>query len=383
MFGRKDKKMSCEENREKISSLIDAEVSPAEKKMLEKHLGMCVKCRTLEEWLRCVKEGISRSAESLAIPTSLRDKVLASLPDMPAQQKPVPWWRRLFLFLLLIFLQVSPAFPWGPEGHEQINKSAALKAPVGQSGFPSFFRSQEGIEAITYNGVEPDRWKRFPGYNRGKGHSLAHYVNLDLVQDLPRARDHIIAMQMHQEKGLDSRVAGLLPYYVIEAYEKLKVSFVEYRDSVKRGLNTRPIEINTLYYAGLLGHYVGDGSQPLHTTAHHHGWIGENHKGHAMDETIHRRFEVDFVRNMKDGDFLEIVGPPSRLRDPFTAVTDYLKKTHSYMEKVYELDKEGAFSTPTPQSLRFVKERLAAASQMLLNLWYTAWLESDEPAPTS
>jgi len=96
MFGRKDKKMSCEENREKISSLIDAELSPAEKKMLEKHLGMCVKCRTLEEWLRCVKEGISRSAEGLTIPTSLRDKILASLPDMPARQKPVPWWRRLF-----------------------------------------------------------------------------------------------------------------------------------------------------------------------------------------------------------------------------------------------------------------------------------------------
>src|SRR3989304_1870565 len=107
MFGRKDKNMSCEQNREKISSLIDAEVSPAEKKMLEKHLGMCVKCRTLEEWLRCVKEGISRSAESLTIPVSLRDKVLASLPDMPARQKPVPWWRRLFVLLILIFLNVS------------------------------------------------------------------------------------------------------------------------------------------------------------------------------------------------------------------------------------------------------------------------------------
>lgn len=383
MFGREDKNMSCEQNQEKISSLLDAELSPSEKNMLEKHLGMCVKCQTLEEWLRCVKEGISRSAESLTIPASLRDKILASLPDMPARQTPVPWWRRFFVLLLLICFQVSPAFPWGPEGHEQINKGAALKAPVGQAGFPSFFMSQEGIQVITYNGPEPDRWKRFPGYNRGKGHSLAHYVNLDVVQDLPRTRDHIIALQIYQEKGLDSRVVGLLPYYIIEAYEKLKVSFAEYRDSTKRGLNTRPIEINILYYAGLLGHYVGDGSQPLHTTAHHHGWVGENHKGHATDEGIHRRFEVEFVRNFKVGDFSEIVKTPSRLRDPFAEITDYLKKTHSYTEKVYELDKEGAFSKPTPESLRFVKERLAAASQMLLNLWYTAWLESEQPAPTS
>lgn len=129
--------MSCEQNREKISSLIDAELSPAEKKMLEKHLGMCVKCRTLEEWLRCVKEGIAQSAEGVTIPGSLRDKILASISDVPLRQKPVPWWRRFFVLLLLICLQVSPAFPWGPEGHEQINKSAALKSPAGLGDFPS------------------------------------------------------------------------------------------------------------------------------------------------------------------------------------------------------------------------------------------------------
>ena len=94
--------MSCEENREKINSLIDAELSPAEKEMLERHLGMCAKCRTLEEWLRCVKEGISRSAEGLTIPTSLRDKILASLPEIPPRQAPLPWWRRLFVILLVI-----------------------------------------------------------------------------------------------------------------------------------------------------------------------------------------------------------------------------------------------------------------------------------------
>jgi len=95
MFKRKDNKMSCEENREMISSFIDAEVSPAEKQMLEKHLGGCAKCRTLEEWLRCVKEGISRSAEGLTIPNSLRDRILASLPEIPLKQDPVPWWKRL------------------------------------------------------------------------------------------------------------------------------------------------------------------------------------------------------------------------------------------------------------------------------------------------
>jgi len=370
--------MSCKENREMISSFIDAELSPAEKEMLEKHLVKCSKCRTLEEWLRCVKQGISQSAEGLTIPTSLRNKILASLPGIPARPEPVPWWKRLFVLLLLFFVSVSPAFPWGPEGHEYINQSAALKAPVGMADFPSFFKSHESIQIITYNGREPDRWKKLPGYGRGDGHSLAHYVNLDSTQDLPETRDHIIALQMYQERGLDSRVLGLLPYYIIETYEKLRISFSEYRELVRQRSGTRPLEVNILYYAGLLGHYVGDGSQPLHTTTHHHGWVGENPNGHAMDEGIHRRFEAEFVRNIKADDFLEMLKTSSRLHNPFSEIIAYLKKTHSYMEKVYELDKAGAFSEPTPESLRFVKERLAAASQMLLNLWYTAWLESAE-----
>ncbi len=102
MFGKKHKKMSCEENREMISSFIDAELSPAEKEMLEKHLGDCSKCRTLEEWLRCVKEGLIQSAKGLTVPNSLRDKILASLPEMPPRQDHVPWWKRLFVLLLLL-----------------------------------------------------------------------------------------------------------------------------------------------------------------------------------------------------------------------------------------------------------------------------------------
>lgn len=90
--------MSCEENREMISSFIDAELSPAEREMLEKHLGGCAKCRTLEEWLRCVKEGITQSAEGITIPPGLREKILTLLTEIPPKQARIPWWKRLFVF---------------------------------------------------------------------------------------------------------------------------------------------------------------------------------------------------------------------------------------------------------------------------------------------
>jgi anti-sigma factor RsiW len=96
MFGMKNKSMPCEQNREKISSLLDAEISPREKKMLEKHLSVCVTCRTVEEWLRCVKEGIARLAGEPAISDTVRQNILASLDHMSSDVPSRPWWKRLF-----------------------------------------------------------------------------------------------------------------------------------------------------------------------------------------------------------------------------------------------------------------------------------------------
>lgn len=86
---------SCEENQEKINSLLDSELSAREKKMLEKHLSGCVNCRTLEEWLRCVKEGITKSARNIEISQTARDKILGLLRQLPHETQKAPWWKRI------------------------------------------------------------------------------------------------------------------------------------------------------------------------------------------------------------------------------------------------------------------------------------------------
>jgi hypothetical protein len=95
MFGMKNKTISYKQNRKKINALLNAELSPREKKILEKHLSVCVTCRTLEEWLRCVKEGISRLAGEPAISKSARENILATLNQIPSDMPPMPWWKRL------------------------------------------------------------------------------------------------------------------------------------------------------------------------------------------------------------------------------------------------------------------------------------------------
>jgi hypothetical protein len=57
----------------------------------------------------------------------------------------------------------------------------------------------------------------------------------------------------------------------------------------------------------------------------------------------------------------------------------FLRDSNSQVQRFYELEKTGAFKDRgTPEGLAFTRARLAAGAQMLLNLWYTAWLESEK-----
>jgi hypothetical protein len=95
---------------------------------------------------------------------------------------------------------------------------------------------------------------------------------------------------------------------------------------------------------------------------------------------MHWHFENDFVHlNIKAQDFAGGVGPPQRLADPFHDYLKYLRVSYGFVNRVYEFEKAKAFDgAGTPESRKFTEERLAAGTQMLLDLWYTAWLQSAE-----
>ena len=71
-----------------------------------------------------------------------------------------------------------------------------------------------------------------------------------------------------------------------------------------------------------------------------------------------------------------------RLEHPFQDYVAYLRDSNKLVEKCYQLEKAGAFQEKgTPEGREFVRQRLAAGAQMLLNMWYTAWEESGQPLP--
>jgi hypothetical protein len=191
-----------------------------------------------------------------------------------------------------------------------------------------------------------------------------------------------VAAKDHGDDFLPEKV-GTQPYITIEIYDRLKVAFREYRRMQAQKLPTEGVEHNIVLYAGWLGHYVADGSNPMHTTISHDGWIGPNPNGYRTEKGLHAEFEGRFpTRSLDQIEITSLMRDPVRLQNPWHDYQQYLRDSNKLVEKIYQMEKAGEFKeTGTKDSREFLRQRLAAGSQMLLNMWYTAWEESALPVP--
>jgi hypothetical protein len=290
--------------------------------------------------------------------------------------------------IALVLLQSVSAVAWGNEGHTAINRVAAQKIPA---TMPRFLR-RAAVE-IAYLGPEPDRWRSPTEFALKNAQEPDHFIDLERVSwldPLPPGRyefyrklyDKRASTTDHPDDYLPERV-GLQPYITMEVYGRLKAAFREYRQRLAAHQPTHAVQQAIIFYAGWLGHYVADGSQPLHTTIQYNGWVGPNPNGYTTQHTIHSQFESAYVAaNITAKDFVGLVKNPEHLDDPFAQYIAYLRTSNGLVENVYALEKAGGFAGKgSPAAFDFTTHRLAAGSQMLLNLWYTAWLESATPVP--
>jgi hypothetical protein len=290
--------------------------------------------------------------------------------------------------MALVLLQSGGAGAWGNEGHSAINRVAAEKVPA---EMPSFLR--RAATEIAYLGPEPDRWRSPSEFALKNAQEPDHFIDLERVawlDPLPQGRYEFYRKLYekraatpstdHPDDYLPEHV-GLQPYITMEVYGRLKAAFREYRQFKASHQPTAAVEQAIIFYAGWLGHYVADGSQPLHTTIQYNGWVGPNPNGYTTERKIHAQFETAYVAaNITAKDFAPLVTSPERLDDPFARYVAYLRQSNELVEKVYQLEKAGGFTGKgSPEAFGFTTHRLAAGSQMLLDLWYTAWLESAVP----
>ena len=276
-----------------------------------------------------------------------------------------------------------PLFAWGERGHYLTGQAAAAKIP---EAMPAFFRA--AAAQLAYLNPEPDRW-------RDRAES-----SLDPALDQGSAPDHFIDMEMAppdrlaaalaapnryayadtlRTAGVDAAKFGFLPFRILELSQRLREEFRLWRaapnDQVREWVQARIIND-----AGILGHYVADGSNPAHTSVNFNGWTGPNPNGYATDRRFHSRFESAYVQtHIKLDDVLPGVDPTAKsLGDFRPAIIAYLRTTNSEVEHLYQLDKAAPFDTATtsPENRKFTSARLAAGAEMLRDLWWTAWVTS-------
>ncbi len=316
-------------------------------------------------------------------------------------------------FATLFLAIAGTAFSWDYEGHRAVNLTALESLPP---EFPAFIRDAAARERIAFLAGEPDRWRNVSQDLPLKhASSTDHFIDFEDLTPLALSPEtlsdfrHIYTSQVFlaREKYADRlppidparnrdrtrELPGYLPWAITESYSRLKSAF-SYLKAYEEAGTAEEIEnakANVIYLMGLMGHYVGDGGQPLHTTKHFNGWVGENPKGYFTERTFHAKVDGAFIQRMGGVSLERIfreVKPAQRLatatpasgRDPiFEHALRYLLAQLEQVEPLYILEKDGKLDperAEAQEGLLFIEKQISTAGHMLGCLWLTAWHEA-------
>ena len=312
--------------------------------------------------------------------------------------------KRLFLAAACALAFAAPAVQveaWGSSGHRLIGMAAVRALP---DDLPAFLRTPEAAVEIGELSREPDRWKG-GGQPHDRERDTAHFVDMDdegrimtekgmSIDALPRLKSEYDAAL--QAAGIDVDDAGYLPYAIMDGWQQLVRDFAYIRvltaqaaretDPGKKAwylADLRRREALTLRDLGVLSHYIGDGSQPHHTTIHYNGW-GDypNPEGFTNSRQTHGLFEGAFVSRVASLQSVEagMTAPSLEGFDLRRRTAAYLKTTLAEVLPFYRLEKAGGFrdvgGQPDPRGAAFAVARLSAGASELRDLTVLAWRAS-------
>lgn len=282
------------------------------------------------------------------------------------------------------------AFAWGSRAHSVIDRTAVDSLP---DDGPVFLRKY--VDYISQSAILPDTWRApsepFSKIEEDPNHGWFR-EQFSFMKPIPRSRyEFVLALYKEQQRieksdpenasRMNVRWTGTLPYAAAEVYGHLVADMRLLRRLRSQGKDTAYLETSCAFYVAWMGHYIGDGSQPLHDSIHHDGWEGPDPKGYTRAPNIHGRFESQYVEaiELKEDDIRPRIGPPGHLTgDVFDSILNHLDQAASHVEAVYALDKRNAFADPHDQEAReMVYSCTASGARMLRDLIYRAWLESD------
>jgi hypothetical protein len=276
----------------------------------------------------------------------------------------------LILAALAVLAGADLGWSWWVKGHESVTEAAAARLP---DSMPAFFRA--GGKHLAHFAGDPDRWKNPSATFLRAAISGDHYLDLeDLEGNLLPADRHKAAAMIARLKRRPELV-GMLPYAIVEDYDRLSCAFKDYRDDP----NNPAVQMKCLVYAGVLSHYTADAAMPLHTTRHYDG--RKSPDGKLQQKGIHAKIDAFPEKNQLSAEEICRGLEARGIEDVWKHVNQFILESHRHVDRCYELDAAGAFDQPTTQSRDFILERCRAGAQLTMDLWYSAWLRSEKMPP--
>ncbi|MDB6054658.1 MAG: hypothetical protein JWN25_2181 [Verrucomicrobiales bacterium] len=315
---------------------------------------------------------------------------------------------RAFVLITLV-VSTTLAKAWDYDGHRMINQTALQCLPT---NFPAFVKTTEAVERIGFLAGEPDRWRNTGVLPFKHVNSPDHFFDLEdidpyhlsvaslshfryeFVGQMAAARlaypSNFPAGEIPRNEDKTKNLVGFLPWTMNEYFGKLQSSFSYLQAYMEAG---QPEEIinaqqDVIYVMGLMGHYVGDSFQPLHTTRHYNGWVGDNTNHFTTNTTFHAWIDGGYVHKIgiSPDDLKKRIRPAQRLgenaaaragSDLFPVFMNLMVEQHKNVVPLYQLNKTGALADaglPGSEGRDFLTKQMADASSFLADVWYTAWV---------
>jgi hypothetical protein len=319
--------------------------------------------------------------------------------------------RSLFGIVLLAGCLQAPA--WDYEGHRIITELALTS--IG-SNYPAFALTTAACERVCFLSGEADRWRNSPDLPFKHQNDLDHYLDLDdlplfglkpetvspfryeFLAQLAAARaakpGNFPPIDPLRNADRTREWVGFLPWTITEFQGKLKSAFSYLRTFERFGGTPDEIanaQANVIYVMGVMSHFVGDAVQPLHTTKHYNGWVGDNPHGYPTNRSFHGWIDAGFLRKagVKAEDLKGKIRPASLLASPrwpglstniFPAMMAYVQDSSRLVEPLYQLEKarklSGIGASPGDPGYDLITGQLVKGAQMLGDLWFTAWQQA-------
>jgi len=315
------------------------------------------------------------------------------------------------LLLAAVCALFRPASAWDYEGHRLVNQLALASLPT---NFPAFVFTPETRERIAFLSGEADRWRNTPDLTLKHCNGPDHYIDVEELapagltpETVPPLRYDFVAQlasarAAHPEKfpaidpakNLDHtrELVGLLPWTLTEYYGKLKSAF-SYLKAFEASGGTREeianAQANIIYLMGVMGHFAGDASQPLHTTVHYNGWTGENPRQYPTHRTFHAWIDGGYIaktgidrdfdglkKKLRPAEVVKLNRQPAAPEQFFSAMMAFIVEQNKLVEPLYQLEKDRKLSGEGETGLAgrpFIEEQLVKGGQLLGDIWYSAW----------